>query len=141
MEKKCFSSITQSSSTGEIIKINGAQVNLEEIDIEFVKSCHNNGHAGLSDADLVAAHLSPPLKTRVTNELDKSVQQIFQDEHSKVIKKIKDLEVVADSLPQYKKIQSGLYNHRNKSIPLIPASRADIKLQGEWILCEDGSRF
>ena len=56
-------------------------------------------------------------------------------------KKIKDLEVVADSLPQYKEIQSGLYNHRNKSIPLIPASRADIKLQGEWILCEDGSRF
>ena len=28
MEKKCISSITKSSSTGEIIKINGAQVNL-----------------------------------------------------------------------------------------------------------------
>ena len=28
MEKKCFSSITKSSSTREIIKINGAQVNL-----------------------------------------------------------------------------------------------------------------
>jgi hypothetical protein len=122
--------VTKSSARGEIIKINGANVNLEEIDIEFVKSCHNNSHIGLSDADLVAANFCRSLKTRVTIELDKSVQQIFQEEQSKLIKTFKNLDVVADALPQYKEVQSGLYKRRNKSIPLIPESRADIKLDG-----------
>ncbi len=81
------------------------------------------------------------MKTRVTIEPDKSVQQIFQEEQSKLIKTFKNLDVVADALPQYKEVQSGLYKRRNKIIPLIPQNRADIKLDGEWILCEDGSRF
>lgn len=79
----------KNSARGGIIKINGANVNLDEIDIEFVKSCHHNGHIGLSDADLVAADFCRSLKTRVTIEPDKSVQQIFQEEQSKLIKHLK----------------------------------------------------
>ena len=69
--------MTKCSARGGIFKINGANVNWEEIYIEFVKSCDHNGHIGLSDADLVAADFCRSLKARVTIEPDKSVQQIL----------------------------------------------------------------
>ena len=57
-----------------------------------------------------------------------------------MIKKLQDMKVVADSVPQFYNIQSGLYKHKSKTIPPLPKSRHDIKLKDEWVLCEDGQR-
>jgi hypothetical protein len=54
-EKKCFSSVTKSGD--EIIKMNGRLVNMEEINEELVKVCHNNNHPSLSDADIIGENL------------------------------------------------------------------------------------
>lgn len=78
------------------------------IDQDFVKSCHKNEHACLDNAELLSIDFKNTLKTRSENE-HTSIQQIFQQEQSKVIKDVQDMNVVADDLPQFSSIKSSLY--------------------------------
>ncbi len=121
--KKCSSSITKLDE--EIIKINGKKFVKEEVNEGFIKSCHLDNHAGLSDADLIGEDFCNVLKSRVSKEPNLSVQQIYQEEQSNLIKKVQDLKIVAESIPQYYQVQSGLYKHKNKSIPVIPKKRQE----------------
>jgi hypothetical protein len=100
-----------------------------------------DNHEGVSDADLIGEDFCNVLKSRVSKEPNLSVQQIYQEEQNNLIKKVKDLKIVAESVPQYYQVQSGLYKHKKKSIPVIPKKRQDLVIEGEWTLCEDGSRF
>ena len=95
-EKKCFSSVTKLGD--EIIKMSGRIVNMEDINEELVKVCHNNNHPSFSDADIIGEHFCGALKTRVSNEPDTSIQQIYQEEQSKLIQNLQNLKVVAESV-------------------------------------------
>jgi hypothetical protein len=50
------------------------------------------------------------------------------------------MELVAKSLPQLTEIASGLYKHKNKFIPPVPKSINEIKIKGEYEMCEDKVR-
>ncbi len=78
-------------------------------------------------------------KKRIVEE-SSTIQQIFQNEQSKMIKKLQDMKVVAEAVPQFYNIQAGLYKHKAKTIPPVPKSDDDIELKDEWIMCEDGQR-
>jgi hypothetical protein len=95
-EKKCFSSVTKLGD--EIIKRKERFENSEEINEELVKVCHNNSHRSLTDADIIGGNFCGALKTRVSNEPDKSIQQIYQEEQSKLIQNLQNLKVVAESV-------------------------------------------
>ena len=137
--KKCSSSITIAND--DITKINGKKIFIDNLNELFVKSSALNNHDGLTDADLIGEEFTKNLKSRVSKEPNLSIQEIYQEEQSQLIKKVKDLKLVANALPQYYQVQSGLYKHKNKSIPLIPKTRRELVIEGEWSLCEDESRF
>ena len=38
----------------------------------------------------------------------------------------------ASALPQYQRVKSSLYHERRKRFPLMPSTRGDINLDGQW---------
>ena len=105
-----------------------------------MKNSHVN-HVALTSEELSKMEFRKNLKDKLSNDPTVSVQQLFQREQSKVVVLVGDLEVADRHIPQLYSIQSGLYKHRLKSIPEIPKSIEDIKLEGKWSMTEDSKRF
>ncbi len=135
IEYTCAASITILNN--EIIKMNGKPVNYSD---DLMKESHRDGHNGVGDTKLINMEFRQNVKDRIMGEPDVPVSQIYQQEQSKVIKQT-SLEIVADALPQLYEIQSGLFKHKNKSIPIIPKTIEEIEIVDEWGQCVDGSRF
>jgi hypothetical protein len=57
----------------------------ESVNEGFIKSCHLDN---LSDADLIGEDFCNVLKSRESKEPNLSVQQIYQEEQSNLIKKV-----------------------------------------------------
>ena len=47
----------------------------------------------------------------------------------------------ASALPQYQRVMSSLYRERMKRFPLMPSTRGDIDLDGQWTTTVQGDRF
>ena len=47
----------------------------------------------------------------------------------------------ASALPQYQRVKSSLYRERRKHSPLMPSTRGDIDLDGQWTTTVQGDRF
>jgi hypothetical protein len=80
------------------------------------------------------------LKSTIGKENSKSGAELYKEEQSKLIKELGDMELVAKSLPQLAEISSGLYKHKSKFVPPVPKSIDNIKIEGEYKLCEDKVR-
>ena len=57
-----------------------------------------------------------------------SIQKIFEDGQAKLAAKY-TTEELGKVIPSYLNNSAGLYKHRSKSIPTLPASAAQIKLE------------
>ena len=71
--------------------------------------------------------LNANMKKRIVEE-SSTIQQIFQNEQSKIIKKLQDMKFVAEAVPQFYNIQASLYKHKFKTILPVPKSVDDIQL-------------
>ncbi len=82
------------------------------------------------------------LKSRIEKENSKSAAELYKDEQTKLIESLVDMELVAKCLSQLTEIASGLYMHmhKNKFIPPVPKSINEIKIKGEYEMCEDKVR-
>ena len=48
---------------------------------------------------------------------------------------------VAPTLPTYSSFKSSMYRSRQKTLPLLPKTRAEIDLTGDWVNTLSGERF
>jgi hypothetical protein len=65
--------------------------------------------------------------------------QIFQ-EQTEYARAVGDVDVVAENLPQFETIASGLYKHRNKKFPTLPKLVSELNIDGDYKLTEVGKR-
>lgn len=136
--KRCCASVTIKDD--EIVKMGGKLVK-ENIDFDSIKRTHKNEHEPLSEKEIREIEFKQVLKDRAGAE-NIPVQQIYQEEQSRVMKELADINKVATEIPQFYNCQSAMYDHRSKFMPPIPDSVEDIEIEGIWAKCEDGnSRF
>lgn len=131
----CSASITVLND--EIVKINGKLVQM--VDEEKVKTSHKNNHVSLSDQEIMKMEFKRTMKVRVRNE-NLPIQQLYQEEQTKIIRKVGDMEILAKAVPQYENISGGLYKEKAKVIPVIPDTIEEIVIKDDWAMCEDGKR-
>ena len=133
-EKDCSASI--SILNQEIIKINGTKIN--SFSIELIENSHKE-HDKVPEEEIVKEDFVKNLKSRIA-DVNAPLQQLYQEEQTKIVKEKADLNTVACSVPQFYSIKSSLYRYKSKFIPTIPETLEDIKLEGDWTLCEDKKR-
>jgi hypothetical protein len=134
-DKKCSASITVFNN--QIIKINGNHV--DDANENSIKISHKDNHPGLTTADIIGKEFKNDLKTTIKENPNRPIQQIYQDEQSKIVKKFGDMTVAA-VLPQFESIQSGLFKQKASLVPPLPQAINEIKIEGSWAKCEDDKR-
>ena len=98
---KCSALVTTMDDV--IMKINGKLVDLEDLDVSFeekIKNSHKSHCKPLSTADKICMDFNINMKKRIGEE-NSSIQQIFQNEQSNMIKKLQDMDIVTEGFPQF----------------------------------------
>ena len=97
-------------------------------------------HGPYKNEEIIGMNFKRVMKQKVEHHSSLSVAEIYLQEQTKLIQETGDMSLVAKSTPQLVNIQGGLYKHKNKFIPSIPKTIDKIKLEGDWLLCEDKVR-
>ena len=70
------------------------------------------------------------------------MQAIYDQEKVKLIQQSSTaMGSPASALPQYQRVKSSLYRERRKRFPLMPSTRGDIDLNGQWTTTVQEDRF
>ena len=80
------------------------------------------------------------MKDRAARE-PRTLLQIFQEEQTEYARAVADVDVVAQNLPQFETIASGLYKRRNKKFLTLPKLVSELTIDGDYKLTEVGNRF
>ena len=132
--RTCSASIT--ISNGFIIKINNNEVDV--VNEDSINTSHQN-HEPLKNSEILALDFKNKLKMKVVSD-NTPIQQFFQEEQSKLIRNIGNMNSLTNDVPQFYNIQSGLYKYKSKFIPPIPKTIDEITIKDDWGKCEDKQR-
>ena len=94
--------------------------------------------------DVKARQLRGNMRKRASDETT-SMQAIYDQEKVKLLQQSSTAMAspgeTASALPQYQRVKSSLYRERRKCFPLMPSTRGDIDLDGQWTTTVQGDRF
>lgn len=137
---KCNATVTVDESD-LVIKINGNKCN-NDAGQEDIKKSHD-GCTTVTAESLAIKDSVREIKRRVETEASVlTVQQIYQQEKSKFVKKYADkFENIHTVFPTFYEKQSGLYDARQKLYPPIPSTLDELVIEGRWSETETNERF
>jgi len=105
----CVATLTIDENN-KIIKVNGIKIKTD-IDEKLIRESHE--HEPMSDTELAVAEAIDKIKKRVESE-PTEVQQIIQQEQSKMARMVEDFNAFAIECPEFYTMQSGLYKRRRR---------------------------
>ena len=106
----------------QIIKINGNFV--EDVNENNIKMSHKDSH-GLTSSDIIGKEFKTVLKTTIKDNPNKPIQQIYQEEQSKIIKKFGDM-TIAVALLLFPTVKKELFKQKASLVPPLPETIHDI---------------
>ena len=94
--------------------------------------------------DVQARQLRGNIRKQARDETT-SMQAIYDQEKVKLLQQsltaMASPVETASALPQYQRVKSSLYREQRKRFPLIPSTRGDIDLDGQWPTMVQGDWF
>jgi hypothetical protein len=134
----CHASIT-TSKDDEVAKINGQKLDTSLEPVEQLKNSHGHGPQDEMYIDTLKSlnNLKIIAKERVTS----SLSSIYNEEQTRLIEKYGV--DIAQTLPEFQSVRSGLYKAKRKGQPALPKSIDDINLDNmaSFKETEDHRRF
>ena len=111
----------------QIIKIIGNLV--QDVNENNIEMSHEDNHPGLTTSYIIGKEFKNVLKTTIKENPNRPIQQIYQEQQSKIIKKFGDMTEAA-ALPEFPSVKSVLFKQKTRLVPPLPETIQDINSVG-----------